>query len=806
MAHVSKYVVIHGHYYQPPRENAWTELVERQPSAQPFHDWNERITSECYASNARARVLGDRDHIVDIVNNFARTSFNVGPTLLSWLEAHSPRTYEAILEADRESRTRFSGHGSAMAQAYSHMILPLASARDKATQVRWGVRDFEHRFGRKPEGMWLAETAVDTDSLEALAAEGILFTVLSPRQAKSVRGPADEKATPVADGTVDTRRAYRVDLPSKKSIVVFFYDGARSQAVAFERLLADGASFARRLLEGFRDDDTPELVHIATDGETYGHHHRFGEMALAWATMAIERAPDVRLTNYAEYLSLHPPDHVAEIVERSSWSCFHGVGRWSEDCGCRFRVESSQAWRKPLRVALDRLRARLDDVYEAESASLFRDPWAARDAYIDVVLDRSDEAAARFIGEQASRQLSPEETTRALSLSEMQRHAMLMFTSCGWFFDDVTGIETEQILEYAVRAADLAESLAGVRVLDDFLAALGPARGVLPGSKSAQEVVVDRVLPARVDLIRVGMHHAVFAALRVPRPFTTGAHTITSLSERLEIGMTAGGPTLAVGRVEVRHRLTSERVTLAFVLAHLGMQSISGAIGRWDDAAAFEVFSDEVVRLFRLGGVAPVAELARSKLTSRIDSLAVLWVDEHQRIFNALTAETLDRVDRAFRQIHDDCAPLLRYVAHTPFDPPRQLRTASRLVLGSDVARELRREAPNLERLESLLAEARSVDVRLDNEELSMLATRLVERVADRVEEQPGDAAFVELGRAVDLCRSFGRQPDLTRAQDLVWAIGRAESPPGGPVFADLARRLHLDLAAKARSAPALSP
>src|SRR5712691_27573 len=318
-----RFVCIHGHFYQPPRENPWLEAVETQDSAHPYHDWNERITVECYEPNATARILDALDRIVRIVNNYASISFNFGPTLLSWLETNAAPTYQSIIEADRVSHERLSGHGNAIAQAYNHIILPLANDRDKRTQVRWGVRDFEFRFGRKPEGMWLPETAVDIDSLEALAAEGILFTILEPQQGK------------VANGTLDPKLPYRCSLPSGRSIAIFFYDGPISRGVAFEKLLARGENFAHRLVSAFSDARKhPQLVNIATDGETYGHHHRYGDMALAYALHYIEEKKLARIANYGEFLATHPPTHEVEIAEETSWSCSHGVERWRSDCGC----------------------------------------------------------------------------------------------------------------------------------------------------------------------------------------------------------------------------------------------------------------------------------------------------------------------------------------------------------------------------------------------------------------------------------------------------------------------------------------
>jgi alpha-amylase/alpha-mannosidase (GH57 family) len=395
---MERYICIHGHFYQPPRENPWLEAIELEDSAYPYHDWNERITAECYATNARSRILDKKDRIVQMVNNYSKISFNFGPTLLAWLEEKSPDVYSAILEADQESRKSFSGHGSALAQAYNHMILPLANRRDKYTQILWGIRDFEHRFKRKPEGMWLPETAVDLETLDILAHHEIRFTILAPHQARRVCSIGSGKWSDVGGGKIDPTAAYELDLPSGRTIALFFYDGPVSRAVAFEGLLKSGESFAQRLSGGFSEKRTwPQMVHIATDGETYGHHHRFGDMALAFALYHIESKNIARLTNYGEFLEKHPPTHEVEIFENTSWSCAHGIERWRSDCGCSSgsNPDSHQAWRGPLRGALDWLRDSLAPKYEEMARQFLKDPWKARDEYIHIILDRSPEKLER---------------------------------------------------------------------------------------------------------------------------------------------------------------------------------------------------------------------------------------------------------------------------------------------------------------------------------------------------------------------------------------------------------------------------
>jgi alpha-amylase/alpha-mannosidase (GH57 family) len=464
-----KYICIHGHFYQPPRENAWLEVVEVQDSAHPYHDWNERITAECYEPNSASRIL-DSDRVIrNITNNYSRISFNFGPTLLSWMEVNAKETYHAILEADKESMVHFKGHGSAIAQVYNHIIMPLANRRDKETQVIWGISDFEKRFSRKPEGMWLAETAVDYETLEILAEHDIKFTILAPRQAKATRKTGEAEWTTVNDKTVDSRKAYICNLPSGKKISVFFYNGDISQAIAFNGLLNDGKSFAENLISSFDGEDKEtQLVHVATDGETYGHHHKHGEMALAFCLDYIEKNKSVELVNYSYFLEQDPPEHEAQIIENSSWSCVHGIERWRSNCGCNSGGHDgwNQLWRGPLRDALDWLRDTTATIFEEEGIKDLTDPWKARDEYIHVILNRSEENIQRFLNDNT---LQETRANSILRLMEMQRHAMLMYTSCGWFFDEVSGIETTQVLQYACRVIQLANQTGGVDLEAEFI-------------------------------------------------------------------------------------------------------------------------------------------------------------------------------------------------------------------------------------------------------------------------------------------------------------------------------------------------
>ena len=485
-------ICVHSHFYQPPRECPWTERVEVQPSAAPFANWNLRITDECYAANARAAIQDGSGNVVELVNNYAYMSFNVGPTLLTWLAANSPETLLAMVEADKASVARCGGHGNAIAQVYNHAIMPLAHDRDKKTQVVWGKAVFEQFFGREPEGMHLAETAVNTDTLEALAAEGIKFTILAPRQAGRFRKIGSQEWQ---SGGIDPTRAYKCNLPSGKSIAIFFYDGPISQGVAFERLLDNGEKFLGRLLSGFADQrQHNQLLHLAVDGETFGHHHRFGEMCLAWVFKKL-LASDVAVTNYGQFLADNPPEWEAEVRENSSWSCEHGVERWRSNCGCKTGSNAwQQEWRAPLRNGLNQLRAKLDALFDSRGKEFFVDPWAVRNQYIAVVLDSAH--SGEFLTGHAKGNLSASQGQEALRLLEMQRFAMLMMTSCAWFFDEIGGIEPVQNLLYAARAIELASSFSSENFEETLLSELEKAPSNLPEFKNGRGVFEKAVRPA----------------------------------------------------------------------------------------------------------------------------------------------------------------------------------------------------------------------------------------------------------------------------------------------------------------------
>jgi alpha-amylase/alpha-mannosidase (GH57 family) len=783
---MQRYLCIHGHFYQPPRENPWLEAVELQDSAHPYHDWNERITAECYAPNATARMLDAEGRIIDIVNNYSRISFNFGPTLLAWMEQRAPDVLNAIIEADRQSRQRFSGHGSALAQIYNHMIMPLASLRDKHTQVLWGLRDFQHRFGRSPEGMWLSETAADTASLEVLAQHGIRFTLLSPFQASRVRSIRGGPWTDVNGGQVDPSRPYLVRLPGGRSIAVFFYDAPVSKAVAFERLLSSGEAFAHRLMDAYDDLRTwDQLVHIATDGESYGHHHRYGEMALAYALHFIESNHLARLTNYGEFLAQHPPSFEVQIHEKSAWSCQHGVARWYADCGCNSgrRPGWNQRWRAPLREALDWLRDALAPRFESMAARLLRDPWAARDDYISVILDRSDASLSAFFEHHASRPLQETDQVTVLRLLEMQRHAMLMYTSCGWFFDELSGIETVQVMQYAGRAIQILQNLGGEDLEPAFVDRLGRAPTNIPEHRNGRHIYDKFVKPAIIDREKLGAHFAV-SSLFEEYPERFRVYSCTFEQQHKQV-FTAGKARLIVGSSKVTFDVTRASDVLTYAALHLGDHNVNGGVRFYRGQEAFQELVNDMSESFNQADFPKVIRLMDRHFGESYYSLKSLFRDEQRKILAQILVSTRQDVESHFRQITDQHTPLMRFLRDIDAPLPAELRTAADFVLNRDLQSLFQSQDPDPARVRELVEQARNGNVELQSEVLAYVIKGNFDQRLVHLADNPADVAL--LARTADLAevvRSMDLDLNLWKTENVYFHM-RREIMPGRRTLAD---------------------
>jgi len=722
-------------------------------------------------------VLDEQGTITRIVNNYARISFNFGPTLLSWLEVHAPDVYAALLEADAQSRERFGGHGSALAQSYGHTILPLANDRDRRTQVIWGLRDFEHRFGRRAEGMWLPETAADTPTLEVLAEHGMHFTVLAPRQAKRVRAGEGEEWTELDGASIDPSRPYQARLPSGRSITLFFYDGPISQGVAFEGLLNFGPAFANRLLDGFDDARRgDQLVHIATDGESYGHHHRHGEMALAAALEQIDARSDVELVNYGAFLERHPAVDEVEIVEASSWSCAHGVERWRADCGCSTGAHPgwSQAWRGPLRDALDWLRDQVAPRFERAASELLRDPWWARDRYIEVVLDRRPESRERFFAGHAARPLDAAEQTRAFELLELQRHAMLMYTSCGWFFDDISGIESVQVLHYAGRVLQLAKDLFGDDLEPGFLARLDAVRSNLPAMGTGREIYERAVRPAVIDLVKVGAHYAVSSLFEEYGERSTIYCYEVDLedSHRLQ----AGRARFHVGRARMESRVTQEEARLSFAALHLGDHVLAGAVRPFRDERSYEELVRTATEAFGRADFTALLRMMDRAFGGSSYSLGSLFRDEQRKVADLVLEATLEEVERTYERLYDSHAPLLRYLRQLGTPAPRALVLPAQFIINARLRRALEGEPPDVAAMRRNVDEAKEQALQFDRGALLLSAEHAVERLADGLHRRPRDLDLLEAATgAIEILRELPFEVDLGVLQNVVYGTVRPQ-------------------------------
>ena len=784
MASSKRFVCIHGHFYQPPRENPWLETVETQDTAAPYHDWNERICAECYATNGAARVQNNRNQITRIVNNYSRVSFNFGPTLLNWLKEYAPRTHRMILDGERRSRSAFKGHSSAMAQGYNHMIMPLANERDRITQIRWGIADYLYHYGAPPEGMWLAETAADAETLEMLAQHGIKFTLLAPHQCRRIRplketaGQPEASWTDTPDATVDTRRPYLVRFPSGASIAVFFYDGPTSRAIAFEGLLNSGEAFAARLKAGFKDSAGPQLVHVATDGESYGHHHKHGEMALAYALRLLEADKTVKLTNYANFLAQYPPEYECEIRDNTSWSCMHGVERWRSDCGCSSGKPGwNQAWREPLREALDELRDAVALLTEQEGARLLKDVWAARDGYIQVILERSDEALQHFFDQHQKHALSGKERVRALQLMEMQRHAQLMYTSCGWFFDDVSNIETVQVIAYAGRVLQLAQEMFGEQAAElepAFVERLSEARSNVASVGDGARLYQQKIYAQELGLEQVAAHYAISSVFS---SFAEETLLFCFRVRRISYEIyTSGRGRLAVGRAHIASSITGEQQTFSFAVLHFGDQNITAAVKPYaeKDAGEFEAFAAQASEQVQRANF-PEAIRLLDRHYGHVDySLTSLFTDEQRRIVQLILNSTLWDIESSLTTIYEDHASLLHFLAQAGLPKPPALTLAAGFAINAGLRRAMESDPIDQAQLRSFLQLAKADQVPLEAATLSYIADQRMKRAM--VELQLSAGSLEMLDRALTLARILLELPfelNLWQAQNIWYEILR---------------------------------
>lgn len=781
-----KPLTIHGHFYQPPRENPWTDVIDDQPSAAPLPNWNERVYVECYRPNAHARVLDSSGRIQRIVNNYAHLSFNFGPTLLSWIEKHHPFTYRRILLADSESARHHGGHGNAIAQAYNHAILPLCNPRDRLTQIRWGMADFKRRFGRTPESLWLSETAANDAVLDDLIDEGLRFVILSPFQAEKVR-PKGGDWRDVSDGSVDTGCAYfyRHTDGSDRSLAVFFYEPRIAKSIAFEGALFSSEAFMGLLHQAGGGDG--RLIHTATDGESYGHHAKFGDRTLAYALETLAPQQGFDLTNYAEFLEQHPPTWEAQIKkgphgEGTAWSCSHGVGRWTRDCGCHTGGQPgwNQAWRAPLRQAFDFLRDKVAALFEAERGKLFVDPWAARDAYIELVLDKSADRGA-FLKRHAKRDLTESERVRALTHLEIQRHALLMYTSCAWFFNDLSGIETVQVLQYAGRVLDLLEGL-GIRApREPFLNLLAGAKSNLPEFGDGRRIFENYVDTARVTPPQVAAHVAM-TLLACPEFSPKGevggcAYQVEDLRREAH-----GRLVFATARIALKDAATGRPQALSFAALHMGGLDFTCNITEDPGAEAFQKASGKLWEHFYTMSLARFLGLMADVFGSSEFGMEHLLPEGRKSLFESIFGKMVNRFVDQYAALYEENRRNFEMLQQAGFSVPRELTASAEFTLsrrfndllaGAQGARSAGAYAQAL----AITREAARQGLILDRSEGNKVFATIIREAVEAAVLDPA-APKVQAGvEVLETAREMGLDPDLNRPQELVFDAANSSIP-----------------------------
>lgn len=772
------FLTIHGHFYQPPRENPWLEAIELQDSALPFHDWNERINKECYNPNSVSKIVDSRNRILDVVNNYEYMSYNFGPTLLSWMEQFAPLTYERIIKADIESIAEHNGHGNAIAQVYNHIIMPLANEHDKETQIKWGIRDFEYRFGRKPEGMWLAETAVDDDTLRILEANGIKFTILSPYQADKFKKKGDKEWTDVSWGNIDPARSYKYNIKSApgKSIDLFFYDGAISRSVAFDELLKDGNKFIKRLKEGVSDcRDFPQIVNIATDGESYGHHTKFGDMALAYVLKVKAKDEGFKITNYAEYLEKYRSDCEVEIKQASSWSCFHGVGRWKEDCGCSTGGHPgwNQKWRKPLREALDYLRDELVIIFEQEGPKYFDNVWEIRNKYIDVILDRNEMNVKKFQQENFKSDLSDEQKVHAMELLEIQRQAMLMYTSCGWFFSEISGIETVQIMKYAARAMQLATKFSNKDLETHFLEILSDAKSNIPEHGTGKDIFERFVKPSIVTTKQIASLWAL-SSLYQDFEDEESVYCYTIKKEAYK-KVQKGSSTFVVGHIEIQSKITLQKSNVMFALMQYSGGDFHCAIKEYSDDFEFNKIKTNLIKTFLMNPLTEIIRAMDECFGKEYFTLKDIFIEERRKILQILLKGKLEKFSQTYQVMYDEGKGSIYHLQGLGLKIPDEFKISAAYALShkfNDIVVHSGGflDEDSIQQATDLNYEAKKIDIQLDktpsNKIFSKKILQNINRLVHSFEIQQADVLL----EIFDSINKLELQIDISEAQNIYFS------------------------------------
>ncbi len=777
---MSASLIIHGHFYQPPRENPWTGEVDREPGAAPYHDWNERIHSECYRANAYARIVDQYNRVESIVNSYTLMSFNFGPTLLSWIEKHHTETYARIIEADRESVERRGGHGNAIAQGYNHAILPLCSERDRCTQIRWGIEDFRHRFGREPESLWLPETACNDETLGALIDEGLKFVILSPHQAERVRPVGEDEWREVSEDKIDSSVPYLYFHRdgSGRSIAIFFYDGNIARSIAFEGALSSSQALVDRL-ERASAVGEGRMVNVATDGESYGHHFHWGDRCMAY-TLEIEATKrGLRVTNYGQFLAENPPTFEVEIKvgpdgKGTAWSCAHGVGRWCLDCGCSTGACEgwNQAWREPLRAALDFLQGEAACAFEATRGELFIDPWAARDDYIHLMLDREARKREEFFRKHAGRALQFDERERALTFLELQRNAMLMYTSCGWFFADISGTETVQNLKYAGLVLDLMDELRLDAPRDRFMKLLAEAQSNLPEMSNGAEIFRRFVASCRVDAQAVASNIAISSLVDDMRDEGELSGYLYSREDfRTE---EHGRLRLSTARLKMETVATGKIFDYAFAAMHFGDVDFYCALREFPGIEQFRESAEALWSNFYTSSLPTMLRLAQENFGQFEYGLESMLPEGRERISKTIYSDLVEAFADEYAALYRVNRRKIEMLSRAGFKLPTELRTAAEFTLGKQFEEEIRQQQESsdpavYQKAVEIAYEAARHGFRLDRTASRLTFEKMIARAVHQTVTEPASENVNSALALIALTRQLDIEVNLERPQEEIY-------------------------------------
>ncbi|CAN5422954.1 DUF3536 domain-containing protein [soil metagenome] len=795
-------LVIHGHFYQPPRENPWTDTIDRQPGARPFDNWNERIHFECYRPNAFARIIDNYGRVERIINNYCNINFNFGPTLLAWLAQHHSETYRRILEADRDSVLHHHGHGNAIAQGYHHAILTLCSERDRRTEIRWGVADFRQRFGREPESLWLPETAADAATLDALIEEGMKYVILSPFQAERVRPVGVEVWQSMSDGQINTTIPYKYLHSDGQggSLAVFFYDGHLAKDIAFDGALSSSFVLMDRIERAAQGKSL--LINVATDGESYGHHFHFGDRCLAYALTVEAKKRGFQVMNYGEFLTKHPPEMEVEIKRGpvgagTAWSCAHGVGRWSHDCSCHAGapVGWNQQWRAPLRAALNFLRDEAARHFEQFGGDLFREPWRARDEYIELLVDeRADRE--EFLLKQTGRRLPHAEQVRALTLLEMQRSSLLTYSSCGWFFNDISGIETVQVLKYAGRVLDFMDEL---RIepspLSGFLEILSAARSNNPQQGNGADIFLREVEGSRVTSRHVAASIAMASLVEtseVAGQIAGHRYELSDLQKQQH-----GRLTLATGRLGLQDLSTSARPAYAVASMHFGDVDFYCVLKEFTALASFRDATDKLWSHFRTASLPTMLRMMQEEFGPNDYGIEHLLPEGRQRIYEIVFGQMIERFSEQYEFLYEENRRKIEMLHQAGFELPTELRAAAEFTMSRRFEEELRRheqeQDPAAYREALIIAnEGKRLGYRLDQPGVVRRFAETVTRAVSHALKLQRAEDFRAAVGLITLINTLGLNVKFERAQEEIYFALRKKITGASAEMEELALALGL--------------